>query len=65
MLAAAVVGSLVVIFIVWWRIGGMTGDTLGAVNEVAEIFFLLSFFVFHSLGVQPPILTFVLRFVHL
>jgi len=65
MLAAAVVGSLVVIFIVWWRIGGMTGDTLGAVNEVAEIVFLLSFFVFHSLGVQPPILTFVLRFVHL
>jgi adenosylcobinamide-GDP ribazoletransferase len=63
MFLAAVVVALVVIFIIWWRIGGMTGDTLGAVNEVAEIAFLLGFFVFVSGKTWSPLVNFVLQFV--
>ena len=56
MLALAVAASLVVVFIIWRRIGGMTGDTLGAVNEIAEIALLLAFFVCFRPTTSSPLL---------
>jgi adenosylcobinamide-GDP ribazoletransferase len=56
MLAMTVMVSLVVVFIVWWRIGGMTGDALGAVNEIAEIALLLAFFVCFRPTTSSPLL---------
>ncbi|NLN49981.1 MAG: adenosylcobinamide-GDP ribazoletransferase, partial [Clostridiales bacterium] len=34
------------------KIGGMTGDTLGAANEIAELSFLLYIFFFERLGIK-------------
>jgi adenosylcobinamide-GDP ribazoletransferase len=65
MLVTVTVLCLLVVLYIWWRIGGMTGDTLGAVNEIAEVAFLLAFFCFYSPGMNFPALEFLLRFIKL
>ena len=45
MLGAVLAVVLAAILCIQWEIGGMTGDTLGAVCEVGEMSFLLSFFI--------------------
>ncbi|GAN31956.1 MAG: cobalamin 5'-phosphate synthase [Candidatus Brocadia sinica] len=50
-LSGFVIFAIIIIFTLSWiwyikkRIGGMTGDTLGATNEISELVFLLSLFV--------------------
>lgn len=47
-LAVCAIIAVFTLFIIWYikrKIGGMTGDTLGAINEAAEIVFLLALFV--------------------
>ncbi|MCF6155732.1 MAG: adenosylcobinamide-GDP ribazoletransferase [Candidatus Brocadia sp.] len=50
-LSGFVIFAIIIIFTLSWiwyikkKIGGMTGDTLGAINEIAELVFLLSLFV--------------------
>lgn len=47
-LAVCAIIVVFTLFIIWYikrKIGGMTGDTLGAINEAAEIVFLLALFV--------------------
>lgn len=50
-LSGLVIFAIIIIFTLCWiwyikkKIGGMTGDTLGATNEVVEVVFLLSFFL--------------------
>ncbi|MBM4055346.1 MAG: adenosylcobinamide-GDP ribazoletransferase [Planctomycetes bacterium] len=47
-LAACTIIVILTLCAIWYikkKIGGMTGDTLGAINEMAEIIFLLSIFV--------------------
>ncbi len=43
LLLGGVVGALSVLSTLYFRIrlGGVTGDTMGAINETAELFFLL------------------------
>ncbi|NOZ19617.1 MAG: adenosylcobinamide-GDP ribazoletransferase [Planctomycetes bacterium] len=45
MLAAVLAVVFAAILCVKWKLGGMTGDTLGGVCEVGEMLFLLSFFI--------------------
>ncbi len=65
MLVSAVVASLLAVFIIRRRIGGMTGDTLGALNEIGEVVFLLAFFCFYSPGAKLPVVNFLLQFIKL
>ncbi|MCF6150378.1 MAG: adenosylcobinamide-GDP ribazoletransferase [Candidatus Kuenenia sp.] len=47
-LAVCAIIVVLTLFIIWYikrKIGGMTGDTLGALNEVAEIIFLVTLIV--------------------
>ncbi|MFN3532909.1 MAG: adenosylcobinamide-GDP ribazoletransferase [Candidatus Brocadia sp.] len=50
-LSGFVIFAIIIIFTLGWiwyikkKIGGMTGDTLGATNEISEVVFLLSLFV--------------------
>ncbi len=51
-LSGFIIFTIILIFTLVWiwyikkKIGGMTGDTLGATNEIAELLFLLSLFIF-------------------
>jgi adenosylcobinamide-GDP ribazoletransferase len=51
-LSGLVIFAIIIIFTLSWiwyimtKIGGMTGDTLGATNEMAELVFLLSLLLF-------------------
>src|SRR3989339_1791050 len=51
-LSGFIIFAIIIIFTLAWiwyikkKIGGMTGDTLGATNEIAELLFLLSLFIF-------------------
>jgi len=51
-LSGFVIFAIIIIFTLVWiwyikkKIGGMTGDTLGATNEIAELLFLLSLLIF-------------------
>lgn len=65
MLIFTLIVTVVVILIIRHRIGGMTGDTLGAINEIAEVTFLVSFFCFYSPGAKLPIVDFALQFIKL
>lgn len=53
-LSGFMIFSIIIIFTLSWiwyikkKIGGMTGDTLGATNEVAELVFLLSILLFNK-----------------
>ena len=52
-LTGFVIFAIIIIFTLVWiwyikkKIGGMTGDTLGATNEIAELLFLLSLLLFN------------------
>ncbi|MDO8140248.1 MAG: adenosylcobinamide-GDP ribazoletransferase [Candidatus Brocadiales bacterium] len=52
-LSGLVIFAIIIIFTLIWiwyikkKIGGMTGDTLGATNEIAELLFLLSLLLFN------------------
>ena len=52
-LSGFVIFVIIIIFTLVWiwyikkKIGGMTGDTLGATNEIAELLFLLSLLLFN------------------
>lgn len=43
--AIVIFGALLIIKYIKGKIGGMTGDTLGAVNEISEVVFLLCFVI--------------------
>ncbi len=51
-LSGFVIFAIIIIFTLVWiwyikkKIGGMTGDTLGATNEIAELLFLMSLLIF-------------------
>ena len=52
-LSGFVIFAIIIIFTLVWiwyikkKIEGMTGDTLGATNEIAELLFLLSLLLFN------------------